>query len=92
MKILGFVFIYLIVINIATFITFAVDKHKAKRDKWRVSENTLVTLMFIGGALGADLAMEKVHHKTNKFKFKIARVVSYVTFALIIGFAFYLGF
>lgn len=92
MVILGLVFVYLIIINIATFFTFAIDKRKAKKDKWRISEQALVTLMVIGGAIGGYFGMETLRHKTQKFKFKVARVISFITFIAIIGLAFYLGF
>ncbi len=92
MAILGLVFLYLIIINIVTFVTFGLDKRKAKKDKWRISEQALVTLMVIGGAFGGYFGMEKFHHKTQKLKFKVARVISFITFVAIIGLAVYLGF
>ncbi len=92
MAILGLVFLYLIIINIVTFVTFGVDKRKAKKDKWRISEQALVTLMVIGGAFGGYFGMEKFRHKTQKLKFKVARVISFITFVAIIGLAVYLGF
>ncbi len=92
MAILGLVFVYLIIINIVTFVTFGIDKRKAKKDKWRISEQALVTLMVIGGAFGGYFGMEKFRHKTQKLKFKVARVISFITFIAIIGLAIYLGF
>ncbi len=92
MAILGLVFVYLIIINIVTFVTFGIDKRKAKKDKWRISEQALVTLMVIGGAFGGYFGMEKFRHKTQKMKFKVARVISFITFIAIIGLAIYLGF
>ncbi len=92
MAILGLVFLYLIIINIVTFVTFGLDKRKAKKGKWRISEQALVTLMVIGGAFGGYFGMEKFRHKTQKLKFKVARVISFITFIAIIGLAVYLGF
>ncbi len=92
MKILGLVFVYLIIINIVTFFAFGLDKRKAKKDNWRTPESTLVTLMVIGGAFGGYFGMEKFRHKTQKTKFKIARVISFITLILIIGLAISLGF
>lgn len=63
--------IYIILINIITFITYKIDKIKAKKNKYRISESTLIILAYIGGALGAILAMNLFHHKTKKTKFKI---------------------
>ncbi len=92
MTVLGVVFIYLIIINIITFITFGVDKRKAKKNKWRVSEQVLIILMLVGGLFGGYFGMEKFHHKTQKFKFKLARITSVLTFIAIIALAFYIGF
>lgn len=61
---------YLIGINLLTFFTYAVDKLKAKRQKWRISESTLLLLAIIGGSLGALLGIKVWHHKTLHKKFK----------------------
>ncbi len=92
MTILGLVFVYLIIINIVTFFAFGLDKRKAKKDKWRTPESTLVTLMVIGGALGGYFGMEKFRHKTQKTKFKVARIISFITLVIIIILAIKFGF
>lgn len=62
---------YLILINIITFIVFAVDKRNAACGKWRVREITLLELAIIGGSIGGIAAMRVFRHKTQKLKFKI---------------------
>ncbi len=62
--------IYLLLINIATFLTYGIDKWKSRRDRWRISESTLLLLAFIGGSIGAWLGMKVWHHKTLHKKFK----------------------
>lgn len=62
---------YLVMINIATFIVFAVDKQQAIHGKWRVSEASFFCLSLMGGALGGILAMEICRHKTKHLSFKI---------------------
>ena len=57
-------FAYLIVVNITAFNLYWADKHKAKKNKWRIPEKTLIAWAFIGGALGAVAAMLIFHHKT----------------------------
>lgn len=47
------------------------DKRKAKKKKWRTSENMLFFVAVIGGAIGAWLGMYVFRHKTNKYKFII---------------------
>lgn len=63
--------IYLAVINVVAFILYGVDKHRAERDEWRISEATLMTVAVIGGSLGAWLGMYVFHHKTRHKKFYI---------------------
>ncbi|MBQ2828388.1 MAG: DUF1294 domain-containing protein [Clostridia bacterium] len=63
--------IYLIIINIVTFFVFGIDKKKAKKSKWRISEKALFVLSAIGGSLGALSGMYTFRHKTKKKTFKI---------------------
>ena len=65
------VIIWLIIINLLTFILFVVDKRRAVKHKYRISEFTLLTLAFMGGSLGALLAMSVVRHKTKKKIFTV---------------------
>ena len=61
---------YLIGVNVLTFLVFGIDKLKAKKGKWRISEATLLLLAIIGGSIGAWLGMKVWHHKTMHRKFK----------------------
>ena len=63
--------IYLIAINIVTFFMYGIDKWKAKRSKWRISEATLLGMAVIGGSIGAWLGMRVWHHKTMHKKFQL---------------------
>ena len=61
---------YLLAINIATFLLYGIDKYKAKKKQWRISEATLLTMAAIGGSIGAWAGMRLWHHKTMHKKFK----------------------
>jgi uncharacterized membrane protein YsdA (DUF1294 family) len=61
---------YIIGINVLTFLVYGIDKWKAKKGKWRVSEATLLLLTVIGGSIGALLGMKIWHHKTMHKKFR----------------------
>lgn len=63
--------IYLISVNIAAFIIYGVDKRRAKKQKWRISEATLFVLALIGGSVGSEIAMYIFHHKTRHMRFVI---------------------
>ena len=64
-------FYYLIGINLLTFLIHGIDKWKAKKDKWRIPEATLLMLAALGGSIGALLGMSVFHHKTRHKKFII---------------------
>ena len=61
---------YLLGINAVTFIVYGIDKYKAKKAKWRISEATLLLLAILGGSIGAWMGMKVWHHKTKHKKFK----------------------
>lgn len=61
---------YLLVINAVTFLLYGIDKYKAKKGQWRISEATLLTMAAISGGIGALAGMRLWHHKTMHKKFK----------------------
>lgn len=60
--------IYLLIVNIFTFIVYGVDKLKAKEHWWRISEATLLFLAVVGGSVGAWVGMKVWHHKTMPYE------------------------
>ena len=62
---------YLLIINVATFITYAADKVKAMRHAWRIPEATLLTMAALGGSLGALTAMLVCRHKIRSKRFML---------------------
>ena len=54
-----------LVVSLLTFCVYGIDKRKAKKEKRRISEKTLLTMSFLGGAIGGFLAMLKFRHKTK---------------------------
>ena len=61
---------YLLAVNIATFFLYGIDKYKAKKGRWRISEATLLLMAVVGGSIGAWAGMRLWHHKTMHKKFK----------------------
>lgn len=62
--------IYLIVINLITFLIMGYDKHEAKIGEWRVPEKHLFLLVLLGGSIGGIAGMYVFRHKTKKWYFK----------------------
>ena len=63
--------VYLIIINLAGFLSMYIDKEKAKRQKWRISEKTLFLIAILGGSIGSNLGMRVCRHKTKHWYFVI---------------------
>ena len=76
---------YFITVNVLGLVLFGIDKWKAKHDKWRISEATLLSVTVIGGSIGAWVGMKVWHHKTmhKKFKYGIPLVIV-LQFALLL--------
>ena len=65
------VIIYIVVINIVGFFAMLIDKKKAKKQSYRISEKALLTIALIGGSIGSICGMYKFRHKTKKPAFYI---------------------
>jgi uncharacterized membrane protein YsdA (DUF1294 family) len=52
-----------------SFLLMGIDKYKARREKWRISEKTLLLSALLGGSIGTLLGMLLFHHKTRKPRF-----------------------
>ncbi|WP_264738726.1 DUF1294 domain-containing protein [Cytobacillus firmus] len=61
--------IYLIM-NVAGFYLMKLDKEKAKRNQYRISEKNLWITAFLSGAAGMTLGMKTFRHKTKHVQFK----------------------
>ena len=61
--------VWLMIINITAFFMYGIDKRKARKNKWRIKEKTLIITAYIGGAMGAFVGMLLFHHKTKHVKF-----------------------
>lgn len=61
--------IYLLVINVIAFLAMGLDKWKAKRGAWRIPEQTLMSLVLLGGGIGGIAGMYVFRHKTKKVRF-----------------------
>ncbi len=63
--------IYLIVANIVGFLSMFLDKKKAEKGAWRISEHTLLMIALLGGSIESIIGMYKFRHKTQKPRFYI---------------------
>ena len=67
-----------VLVNIVAFALYVIDKRRAEKNKWRISENVLIFFTLALGGIGALLGMCLVKHKTRKMKFRIAVAIGLV--------------
>lgn len=61
----------LVIMNVVGFFVMGEDKRRAKKQQYRISEQTLWLLAIVGGAPAMTLAMNLFRHKTKHVQFKI---------------------
>ena len=66
-----YILAYLLIVNAAAFLLMLIDKVKAKKNRWRIRESTLMLWAAIGGSIGALAGMYTFRHKTLHRKFTI---------------------
>ena len=78
--------LYLILINAAALLFMLTDKLRARQNRWRISEATLMGIAAAGGSLGAFLGMKLFRHKTRhpKFVFGIPALLALHTILLVL--------
>ena len=79
------IIIYFIIINLLGFLMMYIDKKKAIKGKWRISEKSLFVVTLLGGGIGTKIGMNMFRHKTKKMRFSIGfPTILIVEIALII--------
>lgn len=63
-------FAYFLIVNIIGFSQMGIDKKRAVRGAWRISEASLFLTALLGGALGSTLGMHYFRHKTRHWYFR----------------------
>ena len=67
----GLLVLYLLAMNVVTFLVYGADKRKARRGRGRrVPEKTLFLLAILGGSVGALAGMYVFRHKTQHWYFR----------------------
>ncbi|BDH62552.1 hypothetical protein CD30_06235 [Ureibacillus massiliensis 4400831 = CIP 108448 = CCUG 49529] len=76
---------FMIVESIFLLALMGIDKSRAKKHEWRISEKTLFTIAIFGGACGGVLGMYLFRHKTrhNAFAFGFPLIAAIHIFILV---------
>ncbi len=64
-------YLYLLVMNVLGVAVMGVDKKRAKRHAWRISEKALFAVSLLGGSIGTWAGMYLFRHKTRHWYFVI---------------------
>ena len=56
---------FVVIVNLLGFIIMGIDKARAKKHSWRISEFTLFFIALIVGSLGSIIGMYTFRHKTK---------------------------
>jgi len=80
---------YIGVMSLITFILYGVDKGKAKKGKWRISEKVLLLFPVFGGAIGGLLGMSIFRHKTKHWYFVLINVLFALIYIALLAFLLY---
>jgi len=63
--------IYVLLINVIGFLVMYIDKNKAKKGNYRISEKSIFIIAFLLGAIGTYAGMYKFRHKTKHTSFTV---------------------
>ena len=66
-----YLLVLMAVMSAFLFVLMGLDKGKARRGAWRVSEKTLFVFALLGGAVGGTAGMFLFRHKTRHWYFRL---------------------
>ena len=66
-----------------------IDKKKAQKGAWRISEQALFYITLLGGGVGTILGMYTFRHKTKKLRFTIGFPVILISEIILLGYLFF---
>ncbi|MYN68933.1 DUF1294 domain-containing protein [Streptococcus suis] len=76
--------LFLMIWNLVVFLVYGLDKGKARKGSYRISEKTLLLMTYVGGGLGAWAGGTHFRHKTQKKYFQLAWAVGVLIDVLLI--------
>lgn len=75
---------YLVIVNLLGFAVMGIDKKRAIRGAWRITEASLFLTALVGGSLGCTLGMHYFHHKTKHWYFRYGMPAIFLVEAFIL--------
>ncbi|WP_045523545.1 DUF1294 domain-containing protein [Neobacillus niacini] len=75
-----------IIMNLIGLIVMKVDKDRAKKHQYRISEKTLWLIALFGGAVGTTAGMQLYRHKTKHLSFKFGFPILALAEIILLGY------
>ena len=72
--------------NLLAFALMGLDKRRARRGCWRISEKALFFFPVLGGSLGGMLGMYFFHHKTRHWYFTAINTAALLAWAALLAY------
>ncbi|MDE6213369.1 MAG: DUF1294 domain-containing protein [Lachnospiraceae bacterium] len=63
------IILYVVAVNVVSFLMMGIDKRKAVKRAFRIPESTLFVMAIIGGSIGSIAGMHLFRHKTRHWYF-----------------------
>ena len=85
---MGTILAVYIIMNLIGLFVMKADKDRAKKQQYRISENTLWLIALLGGAVGTTVGMQRYRHKTKHLSFKVGFPLLAVAEIILLGYFF----
>ena len=83
--------LYLLIVNLVGFAVMGIDKRRAIKKAWRISEASLFLTAIIGGSIGCIAGMQVFRHKTKHWYFKYGMPAILVLQVAVVGIVFFIS-
>ncbi|WP_034750882.1 DUF1294 domain-containing protein [Halalkalibacter wakoensis] len=84
--------LYVIFVNLLSFVIMGLDKSRAKQRKRRVPERLLFLLALLGGSIGVYMGMKRFRHKTKHYSFSVGvPIIIFAQLGILVFILFYVS-
>lgn len=89
-----YIILYFLIISLVAVGLTVYDKNAAKNKKQRISEKSLLTVAFLGGAAAMFYTMKSIHHKTlhKKFMIGLPLIMVFHLIIIVLSYGLYNGY
>ncbi len=82
-KVMEYYILIVLVMSFITACTYALDKAKAKRNKWRIKEVVLLSMSLLFGSIGGIFSLYVLRHKNKHWYFVLINFLALIIHILV---------